>query len=647
MDPLSLQSEKYSPTGNVASEGVLNQLGRPRMDPLTVLIREAIQNSWDARIPGGGVVTFGLSLRTLTQEQMAVFKQVVFFQVPGRLGLREKLNSDEPIRVLEVYDRGTSGLGGPTRADMPDTSSEPRDFVDFMRNVGQPPDKKLGAGTFGYGKAALYVASRLHTICVHTRANYKRNLVSRFMAAGLGGRYSITNPGPDQGIYTGRHWWGYYDGEIVEPLTGASAEDLARMLGFPGYADSEIRGTSIVILEPFIGERTSQQAINAMKLAILWYFWPKMLGTDNTPPAMSFDIYHEGVPVEVPRPENFPPINGFVRAMENLRKNGQDEDGNPLSTVTKIRVLRPKKNLGKLSLIKLTAEPRQELDVGEVDGLLPFSGPAHHSALMRQAELIVKYVAGPPLPSDAIEYAGVFLTDEDVDGVFAGAEPPTHDDWIHEFLEKRFDKTCIRVAYRRIHEEMEAFVAPPDVDDGDGSGVPLGAFAGTLGTLLMGQEGPGAGVRISRSSIADGDGSGVVSDPGVSKGEAGTRKDAIRKPVSRARIRLLDNGKLRMLRGHAVLTTSFSVTHATESKGTLVKVLAGVVLDGNQMEAEPPAGVKQPSVLGWRDPDGKGHKVKNEPEILIPSTSDGVWMVVVTIPDNTMVGIDFRISEVR
>ncbi|MGA4814638.1 hypothetical protein ACPA9J_01190 [Pseudomonas aeruginosa] len=50
LTPLALQSEPFSPTGGAAAEGVSNQLGCPRADRFTLLIREAIQNSWDARL---------------------------------------------------------------------------------------------------------------------------------------------------------------------------------------------------------------------------------------------------------------------------------------------------------------------------------------------------------------------------------------------------------------------------------------------------------------------------------------------------------------------------------------------------------------------------------------------------------------------
>lgn len=42
---LDLQEEEYAPTGGIGGEGALNALGRPQMGVLTLLAREALQNS--------------------------------------------------------------------------------------------------------------------------------------------------------------------------------------------------------------------------------------------------------------------------------------------------------------------------------------------------------------------------------------------------------------------------------------------------------------------------------------------------------------------------------------------------------------------------------------------------------------------------
>ena len=42
-------SQRNDPMGGMSSRGYLNILGRPSLDPLIVMIRESVQNSWDAK----------------------------------------------------------------------------------------------------------------------------------------------------------------------------------------------------------------------------------------------------------------------------------------------------------------------------------------------------------------------------------------------------------------------------------------------------------------------------------------------------------------------------------------------------------------------------------------------------------------------
>lgn len=320
--PLYLHSEKVGPTGGVTSIGVKNQLGRPQLDPLTVLVREAVQNSWDARsnstapVDIGRPITFGAVGWTMTDPQHKALRNVIFADFPDKkhLGLGAVLQSPGPLHALVIYDRGTVGLGGPTRADDA-APGEVRDFVDFLRNVGQPPDKELTGGTYGYGKAAFYRVSHSNTICVHTRCKYKGHIQSRFICAALGSPYTSTIGSKP---YTGRHWWGRDVGGIAEPLLDEDADKAAEMLGMPSY-DGDDLGTTIMILQPFLEiadsqadeYRTPWQAMNILAESALFYFWPKMLQYDRGYPAIQFDISWNGTPVTMPAPEQYGMCQGL------------------------------------------------------------------------------------------------------------------------------------------------------------------------------------------------------------------------------------------------------------------------------------------------------------------------------------------------
>ena len=46
--PIHLQSEPNPPSGTITAEGLLNTMGRPKLSATEMLIRESLQNSWDA-----------------------------------------------------------------------------------------------------------------------------------------------------------------------------------------------------------------------------------------------------------------------------------------------------------------------------------------------------------------------------------------------------------------------------------------------------------------------------------------------------------------------------------------------------------------------------------------------------------------------
>jgi hypothetical protein len=676
MKPLDLQSERYSATGNLASEGVLNQLGRPGLDRLTVLVREAVQNSWDAKLPSSESVKFGLAGWILSTDQKLLLRNTVFAECPANLGLIETLDQPEDFHVLAIYDRGTSGLGGPTRADIFSGEEENRDFVDFLRNVGQPPDKHLGGGTYGYGKAALYLTSQVQTILVHTHCYNGGRPENRFIASALGAQYKGLPP--DNFIYTGRHWWGYYEDGIVEPLTGTSADSLAKEIGLPLF-EGEERGTTILLLQPFTADQNPIQAMNHLVTALMLNFWPKMLGTKSGKPSMDFKVSWQGQSIPVPYPGDFPPLQGFVQAMENLKTPDIESENPRISQVIEINQSRsPKQRLGILSLQRMSVLPRQTLDTGMDETSFPFNNLVHHVALMRPVELVVRYLEGPPLPTDRLEYAGIFIVDEKLDRIFAKAEPPTHDDWIPNFLNNSNEKTAVRVALKRIREQLDLFTSPVTTSTKSSNIIPLGAFSGMLGGLIMGAEGPGAAVQnfggsnnflttsgnnqVTTSSTGSnvdnvsfagnniqnsyGSGNNVNSgtQPGNAannqlKGQAENNKIIHGKP----KIIVTDEGQLGLFGTSPALFVEFKVVHASGSDQTIVKSRVGAVLDDNNLEEDPPSGSMVPEVLEWVGPDGQVRPGSNE--LVIGPSEDGQWKVVISIPGEFMVGYELTVQE--
>ena len=72
-------SERVPPTGGLNADGFANILGRPAMDPLTLVLREAGQNIWDARIrePGASPPRMLVRVRTLGNDEHEAFRNAL------------------------------------------------------------------------------------------------------------------------------------------------------------------------------------------------------------------------------------------------------------------------------------------------------------------------------------------------------------------------------------------------------------------------------------------------------------------------------------------------------------------------------------------------------------------------------------------
>src|SRR5205823_2056818 len=283
----------------------------------------------------------------LRGRPLITLREAVFAERPPEgLTLDETLSQDL-LPVLAVSDRGTAGLGGPTRADVV-TEEQRNDFVEFFRNVGAEPDREFGGGTYGYGKSVLYLMSSAHTILAYTRCLDRGRPVSRLMAAALGRAFRRRvrgRPAP----FTGRHWWGVLDRAVgADPLTGAAADGLAHRLGLPGFADGEL-GTTILIIGAVLGDEP-KAAIQAMAEAVLWHCWPKMTASPEREPGIRFSLGWEDEDIPVPDPDGHPELREFARALRVTRAD--DDRGSGGIDLRPIECLRPRQRLGRLALVQ-------------------------------------------------------------------------------------------------------------------------------------------------------------------------------------------------------------------------------------------------------------------------------------------------------
>jgi hypothetical protein len=578
--------------GAIKGEGITNQLGRPSLDRLTVLVREAAQNSWDAADPSReGPVEFGLDLTTLSPRSTGHWRDLLANGAPpsSQLPLSAFLDQ-ESLTVLFVSDRGTKGLDGPTRAD--DASQdESHDYVSFVLNVGEPRDTELGGGTYGYGKAVFFSVSAARAILVHTHCLVDGEVEARLIGCAVGRSFEV-----DGRSYTGRHWFGLVDDEqaVVEPILGAEADRLAEQLGFPPIGD-HVLGTTIAVMAPDFEGHDPVDASRAIAGAIAWHLWPKMIDGPGAQPAMSFRVSVDGVATDVPDPSTHPVLSEFVHAFRELEQGQTISYGVGAMPVGRLR-------------LRTTFTPPPDVDrIGAAAGVGP---TLHHCCLLRGPELVVEYRPGPPLPIEHVWYVGVFKTLDDLDETFARAEPPTHDAWSPDYLDDR-ERSIVRVTLRKIDDAMRLHAAPRPGATPSAGGEGLAAFSRVLGNLVAGAPGQAAG-------------------PGGGQPPAGGSK-------KRARIVLDGDPKWGDFEGRPILIQAFRIE---ASRPTTIDVQASVKLwGGGGNESDPPLGGSAPVPVGWRGPEGQLH---GPGAIAIQPHESGDWVALVDAPTDTVTQIRIR-----
>ena len=569
-------AQPFRPDGGITAEGLRNQLGRPSLSVLTVLVRESAQNSWDAK--GDGDVDYRLDLVTVSPAHRHSWVQLLAPGAPDDPAVGRALSDlfrSQSIRYLAVSDRGTTGLGGPTRSDV---YAEPnhRAWLSFVLNSGEKQDVDGGGGTYGYGKGAFFLASRVGTVLIYTRFRDETGLRSRLIGSSL-----LSSTTIDEVPYTGRYWWGSPTGDHCEPLTDRDADAAARALGILDFRGDET-GTTVVVLDPNLSdpmvedlsEMTVEQAGRFLADAAAWNLWPLTL--EDRDSRLRIAVTAHGARVDVPTEHSDAVLANFATAYRSMRDTAEPN----------VRCGSPKKILGRFGYVD-TFGAKAVSPAAEELGL---SGSPHHVCCMRRPDLVIQYLEQPPKAHPDVGYTGVFKVEDDLDGVFAKAEPPTHDAWVDAQLTGR-EATFVRVYRRRLNEECAKIVGPK-MREAKVVGAPVGPVAQRLGFLLAGIGGTGAAETVPANSSSPPPSWPPSSpQPGEPGGGGGKPASGGRK---RQRPVLLGRPIFRSRGGRHMLAQRVRIFAGTSVRGT-----ATVVTGDGGAETTSPAGSEQPHVIGW------------------------------------------------
>lgn len=608
-------SQPFAAEGGQTAQGIKRQLGRPSLPEYAVLVREAVQNSWDARI--GDEITVRISLERLGRRAVAWRDLFANESLPGDNGKTlAKLNSDSWL--LTVSDRGTKGLGGPIRANEAYSHDVEANFVQFLRNAGEPRDKALGGGTYGFGKGIFYRISEPGTILVDTLNDEENDNSRRLMGASLGEIFEDE----DGFRFTGRHWWGQVTGEIPDPVMGDAAAGIADQLGLPGFADGRT-GTDVVVVAPNLEiddlEGDPERLMRRIRTYVYWHLWPK-LGSTKRDPAIRFELTLDGETLEMPPISQIPVLREFAGSLDDIEA-GEGEDFTMSTHRARFGVLGTMTTnyvIG-MSLRSPTPVAREILEASPLRSDPAQPEPYRHICRMRPAELVVDYLAGEAMPDSNVGYVGVFRAAESVDEVFAEAEPPTHDAWETAAL-TGYARGIVTHSRVWIRDQCSALVAArtggsPKIVQG------LGRMSGRLGGILAAAGG-------TRATIED--------TVGATRRTGGSSS-------SGPGLRFHRRSRVSVVGGEACVETAIEVPATLAGKADLVATAKVILARGRrESESEAPIGAERPEILGWLAEGADSITVPGD-RLPADQVTAGTWRVRCTaIPD---VSVDLNVRK--
>lgn len=561
-------SQPMRPEGDNTGSGIKNQLGRPtRLGEFEVLVREAVQNSWDAR-KSDSEVQFRVELRQLDEYASAWSDLLGDGKLPAeQASVLNALKPETPIIIIS--DRGTSGLGGPLRSDRANDSDETANFVQFMRNVGEPRDSELGGGTYGYGKGIFYRVSTASAIIVDSKNSGDPRTQRRLMGAALSEAFDAS----DGRRFTGRHWWGNVIDDVPDPLLNREAKIVAERLGLPGFDESET-GTDIAIIAPDLALEAETETLETLAERIrghvYWHLWPK-LATAQRPRGIEFSVCVKGKELEMPEARAVPVINSFASVLDEIARHR--------GTIYELKKYQPN-ILGEFAVdyvVSAVAVNSNEA-VRSILAASPLDMPYRYIARMRQAELVVDYQAMISMPTPEIGYVGVFRSSAFADDAFAAAEPPTHDVWATAGLTGS-ELGIVRGAKGFIEQESNALVAAKT-----GARSRLVQGIGRLSSELGGYLAPSPDSSLTSKSLKP------------KRKRTGGKRQRLVEDLGQSAIVLVDGSPFVE---HVVRVNNLVNNEVRISANAFI-----VLANGRREDPESaPVGASQPSFIGWYEAD--------------------------------------------
>jgi hypothetical protein len=399
-------------------------------------------------------------------------------------GLANLDDPNEPLNLLYAIEQGAIGLEGDPIAH-PDESR----WYLAMESQGvtfHDDKERQSGGSWGFGKAAFQLGSRIATVIAYSRfADGGDGVTTR-----LGGYFYSQKHRLDDQAYSGFAQFGVtsQDGYtlISEPFQNSQADEYARLLGMERPVQGNINdlGTTFLMVDPAITPADLRHSLES-------YWWPSILDE-----SLDIDIIDYDGSSLTPRPKRREreDLQPYLEAWSLIRKRSQ-----PLNEFQKIvpfAKLRSSETHFQLGTLAMVANPETCFARRPSDDA---DDQASMVALVRQRGMVVAY---EPFYANRPPFVhGVLLTHEDIEATLAKIEPKEHNRWWLGTRERTLKfwtqvwKDIVSNLYGRTYDQLGKFRNGLN-SDAEEDQITMGRLGRKLGQLLQhrsrkgGTEGP-------------------------------------------------------------------------------------------------------------------------------------------------------------
>lgn len=309
--PLEWNFEGVGPNGyaegGIPAFEVFNQ--QVDLNPLEVLVREAIQNSCDAKLADSDQpVRVEFHLRELEDDKSSDFlknagiegtsSKHLFPHLVGTAGqegtLQDRIEADgisqiesKRLRVMTVSDSGTQGLWGDEGVQQGSEGPIRGNFHRLVRAAMETHEESgsLKGGSFGLGKAIYWMTSGLSTAILYSIPSSDPNaMVPRLIGRSwLPSHTSVSKDGTYEQWNNVGGWFGVPDQSehgLARSISlwGEEASEHAKLLGL--QRNPEDTGTSIAIIgfdDPDKDdEPTVEETCRLLDQHVRTWYWPAL-----------------------------------------------------------------------------------------------------------------------------------------------------------------------------------------------------------------------------------------------------------------------------------------------------------------------------------------------------------------------------------